>query len=73
MDLEVLLSSIVQHQLDYPSHGRNCACMDKYIRIFRDKTQITQEYVDQFNPPLDLRATQDRIDYVLRKGLERRP
>jgi hypothetical protein len=55
----LLLSQIEQHQIEYPEHGSNCACMDKYIREIRVATESQQ--------------AQQRIDYVLNAVAKNRP
>lgn len=56
-DIDVIISEIEAHHYEQPTHGIGCACMDKYIQELRKLTAS--------------KAAQQRIDYVLRKVLER--
>lgn len=52
-----ILRNIEHHHVAHPDHGINCACMDEYVRLLRNLTVST--------------VAQRRIDYVLRKAVER--
>lgn len=52
-----IICAIVEHHDAHPDHGLACACMDTYIQQLRALTKIPH--------------AQQRVDYVLRKVLDR--
>lgn len=63
--LAAILADVVQHGKDNPTHGTNCACLDKYIREVR--AQIAGQVPSSESEPnwerrIDARS---RIKYVL--------
>lgn len=52
-----IVIAIVQHHDAHPDHGIDCACMDEFVRKLREMTGIPH--------------AQQRIDYILRKVVER--
>ncbi len=60
-DLAEILQAIDTHHKEYPSHGLDCACMDKYIQKIR--MLLKSSRIE--------RAAQSRIHYVVRKAIER--
>jgi hypothetical protein len=62
-DLREIILLIQIHHLKYPDHGLGCSCMDTFIRQVR---QMTWCHSDASDPALQL-----RVDYVIRKALDR--
>ena len=58
-DLKEIILLIEVHQEIFPSHGFDCACMDKYIQSVRKMLKS------------DDNNSQNRIDYVVRTALNR--
>lgn len=40
MTIDEAINAMVQHSLDNPDHGINCACKDKYIRAARNQLNL---------------------------------
>lgn len=56
--LENIIECVVAHHEDYPAHGVNCACLDKYIQAARRL--------------LTVKDAQQRVDYVIGTAMENR-
>lgn len=54
----MILTQIEMHDAQFPEHGKNCACMDQYIRAIRQAT--------------DSETAQERVDYVLGSAAKNR-
>ncbi len=61
MTFDQLIHEITQHERNNPTHGINCACMDDYIRKFREMSEA----------PIS-RREQQRVDYVIRTAVDNR-
>jgi hypothetical protein len=55
----IVLTQIEQHDSQFPEHGKNCSCMDTYIRTIRQLT--------------DSDVAQERLDYVIGAVVKNRP
>jgi hypothetical protein len=55
----LILSQIEQHDTVFPEHGKNCHCMDAFIRQLRQATESE--------------TAQERVDYVLAAVVKNRP
>lgn len=42
MSIEELLTAMVQHSIDNPTHGRGCACRDRYAWALNRRTNREQ-------------------------------
>ena len=65
--LSVILEDVVQHGVDNPTHGTDCACLDQYIREVR--TQISKAVPPDRGVTDDVHLRLDgrfRIAHVLR-------
>ncbi len=61
-----VLQDVVRHGLDNPTHGFNCACLDKFIREVRSavhQVAPTSETEPEWEKRIDAR---NRVAYVLR-------
>lgn len=44
-ELMQYIREIAQHQVDYPTHGTNCACMDRFSQAMRaDIRQVLESF-----------------------------
>ena len=67
-DLTETMLLIEIHHERHPDHGLDCACMDKYIGRLRKMFKVTNTGADE---DTDDPKLQRRIDYVIRKAVER--
>lgn len=61
-DLGKIILMITVHHEQNPSHGIDCACIDKRITEIRQLTRVH---------PLEPKEVQQRVDYVIRQALQR--
>lgn len=73
--IQDIADAINAHNVEFPTHGENCACMDRHIREL-------QKQLEPFSTPLEMWVSRDvetvrltrRLSWVARtavKGLDR--
>ena len=63
MDLHHLRIACLRHAVEFPTHGINCACMDKLIGEIRTKVRVAGVYGDR--DEVAAKNAQQRVNYVL--------
>jgi hypothetical protein len=61
-----ILQDAIKHGLDFPSHGTNCSCMDRFIRELRSDVRMVLPS-SAVQPDWEKRAdARSRVIYLLR-------